>query len=117
MSIHNHTRRNQRRSQRTKRITRVQQPLNRIRLIHRPHPRTETRIRQPVTKSAERIESHENRVRRVRRENGVSDKVEDGREDGDAALAEVGVDAGVCEGGEGVAEEGGEEDEGDDGVA
>lgn len=49
-------------------------------------------------------------------EDDVGDHVAGGRHDGDAALAERHMDAGVSEGGDGVAGEGGEEDEGDDGV-
>lgn len=44
-------------------------------------------------------------------------EVADWRHDGDASLAEFHVDAGVGECGDGVACEGGEEDERDDGVA
>ena len=49
-------------------------------------------------------------------DDGEGDDVAEGRHGGDAALAEAEVDAGVGCGGDGVAREGGEEDEGDGGV-
>jgi hypothetical protein len=49
-------------------------------------------------------------------EDDVGDEMAEGGDDGDAALAEIDVHLVVDGGGDGVAGEGGEEDEGDDGV-
>lgn len=51
------------------------------------------------------------------RDDGEGDDVADGRRDGDTALAEAEVDAGVGESGNRVAREGREEDEGNCSVA
>jgi len=52
----------------------------------------------------------------VQAEGDVAEDAAEGGEEGDPALAEVVVDQIVGEGGEEVPDEGGEEEEGDDGV-
>lgn len=92
----------------------MHKPLNRIRLIHRAHPGTKARIRQPIAEAGDHVDDDKGGPRWMYSQDDVGDYMTGGGHDGDAALAEAHVDAGVCEGGDGVAGEGGKEDEGND---
>lgn len=94
----------------------MQKALNRVRPVHGTDPRAEARVRQAVAKAANGIAHHEGGIRRVRSQGSKGNEVAYGRHDGHAALAEPDMNAGIGEGGDGVADKGGEEDEGDDGV-
>jgi hypothetical protein len=89
----------------------MHEPLDGIRLVHDPDPGTETRIRQAVAEAAKDIDNDEHGPGRVDGQDNVGDDVADGRHDSDTALAEFHVDAGIGDSGDGVAGEGGEEDE------
>ncbi len=94
----------------------MHEPLDRVRLIHTSHPGAETCVGQPVAEATDDVAHHQRRVRWVKCEDEEGDEVTEGRHDRDAALAEAEMDAGIGEGGGGVANEGGKEDKGDDGV-
>lgn len=91
--------------------------LHRIRLVHSPDPRTEARVGQAVAEAADSVADDEDGPRRVHGEDDKRGDVAQRRHDGDAASAEAHVNLRIGHGGDGVAGEGSQEDEGDDGVA
>lgn len=95
----------------------MQEPLDGIGLVHDADPSTEAGVREAVAEAANHVDDDENGPGRVDGQDDVGDDVAQRRHDCDTALAEFHVDAGVCKGSDGVASEGGQEDEGDDGVA
>jgi hypothetical protein len=90
--------------------------LDSVGLVHGPDPGAEAGVIQAVAESREGVGDDKDGEGRMGGENGVCDDVAYRGHDGDAALAETAVDAGVGEGGKGVACEWGQEDERDDGV-
>lgn len=95
----------------------MQEALDGVGLVHGADPGAEAGVGQAVAEAADGVGDDEDGVGWVGGEDGVGDDVAEGGHDGDAAAAEGDVDAGIGEGGGGVADEGGEEDERDDGVA
>lgn len=112
--LRNHRRSNQRRQHGSKSIKRMQKPQHLIWIRHIANPRIPRRVREAIAEAREHEDDDEHGVRRVHGDDDVGDEVAGGRDDGDAALAEAQVDGVVEEGGGGVADERGEEDEGDD---
>lgn len=95
----------------------MQEPLDRVGLVHDTDPGTEARIRETVSETAKHVDHDEHGEGRMLGQNDVGNEVAEGGHDGDAALAEDGVDSGIGEGSDGVADKGGEEDERDDSVS
>lgn len=85
--------------------------LDGVRLVHDTDPGAEAGIVQTVAEAREGVGDNKDGKWRMGGENGVCDDVAYRRHDGDAALTEPAVDAGVGEGCQRVACEGGQEDE------
>lgn len=79
---------NQRRKQCSKRVARVQKPLNRIRFIHGTNPCAETCVCQAISKAADGIAHNKSWIRRVSGEDGKRYEMAYGRHDGHTPLAE-----------------------------
>jgi hypothetical protein len=116
MRLRHHTRRNQRREQRPDTVAAVHTSLHGVCVVHNANPSAEGGVGEAIPEPGDGVGDDEDGERRVRGQDAVGDDVAYGCGDGDASLAELGVDGGVGEGGGGVAREGGEEDERDDGV-
>jgi hypothetical protein len=112
----NHRRCNQRAHRRAQRIARLQKTRDLIRALHVPQPRTPRSVDETVAETDEDEHDDEDGEGGMHGEDDVGDEMAEGGDDGDAALAEIDVHLVVDGGGDGVAGEGGEEDEGDDGV-
>lgn len=95
----------------------MNQPQQLARVRQASHPRIERGIRKPIPETSQDEGKHQGHVRRVRADHAVGGEVAAGADDRDAALAEPEVEVVVEERGGDVADEGGEEDQGDDGVA
>lgn len=94
----------------------MENPLYGIGPVHAADPCAKASVGQAVAKPAYGIGHHQHWVGRMKCQHRVRDGVAEGGHDGHAATAQRDVDASVCARREGVAQERGEEDEGDDGV-
>lgn len=89
----------------------MQTTLDGVGVVHDAYPGAETGVGQTVPEPGHGVGDHQDRKGRVRGQDGVGDDVTYRGHDGDPTLTESGVDAGVGEGGQRVAGEGGQEDE------
>lgn len=89
----------------------MHEALDGVGLVHVTNPRTEARVAQSVTEAADHVADDQDGVWRVSGQDGKGDDVAYRAHNGNSALAEPDVDAGIGHCGDGVACEGGEEDE------
>lgn len=94
----------------------MQEPEHLIRILHIPDPRIPRAVFDAVAETREHEDHGEHGVGRVYANYTVGDDLADGADGPYAQLAEAHVYFVIEEGGQSVAHEGGEEDEGDDGV-
>lgn len=85
--------------------------LDGVGVVHGAYPGTETRVGEAVAKPGNGVDHHQDREGWMGRENGIGDDVAERCHDGNAALAELGVDRGIGERCERVAGEGGQKDQ------
>lgn len=81
---------------------------------HITDPSTPCCINEAIAETDKNKHHDQNGVWRMDRNDDVWDEVAERADDGDASLAEFDMDVVIEDGGEGVADEGGEKDEGDD---
>lgn len=112
----NHAGGDEGREQRPDRVAAVHDPLDRVGVLHDADPGAERGVREPVAEAGDGVDDDKRGERRVGGQNGVGQDVAERRGDGDPPLSEARVDHGVGEGGDGVAGERGQEDQGHDGV-
>ena len=110
-----------RRSQRTQHgsdtVETMQETEQFIRIGHIANPGIPGRVFKAIAEPGEDKRDDQHRIRRMDRVDDVGDEMAARGEDSDTALAEVVVDVVVEQGSEDVADQGGEEDEGDDGIS
>lgn len=93
------------------RVARVQKALDGVGLVHGADPGAHAGVQKAVAEAANDVDDDKDRVGWVQGQDNIGDDVADGRHDGDTSLAELDVNSGIGEGGDGVASEGRQEDE------
>ena len=117
MRLRDHRSRDERSDRSAEAVESVQDAEDLVGVGHGADPRVPGRVLDAVAEAGEDKHDDEHGVWRVVGDDDVGEEVADGTEDGDAALAEFHVDGVVEQRGQVVADERGEEDQRDDGVA
>lgn len=94
----------------------MQKPKHLVRVRHVADPGVPGRVQKAVPEACEGEDDDKNWVRWVYGKDYIGDQMAAGSEDGDSSLAKLHVDCIIQDGGQGVANEGRQEDERDDSI-